>query len=127
MQNRFDKVPANYMYNILVLDGGTQGLIIVKSLRKLGNRVVMIYHGKHSYADDSKYVSKKYFCLCAVSGTELLPASIVWTHKLWRSKRQSSIFHAGEKETLLFSSADFMLKIMRLNLFMNVVSFSGSH
>lgn len=49
MQNRFDKVPANYMYNILVLDGGTQGLIIVKSLRKLGNRVVMIYHGKHSY------------------------------------------------------------------------------
>ena len=52
MQNRFDKVPANYMYNILVLDGGTQGLIIVKSLRKLGNRVVMIYHGKHSYADD---------------------------------------------------------------------------
>lgn len=62
MQNRFDKVPANYMYNILVLDGGTQGLIIVKSLRKLGNRVVMIYHGKHSYADDSKYVSKKYFC-----------------------------------------------------------------
>ncbi len=70
---------------------------------------------------------EKIFLFVCGQRDSIITASIVWTHKLWRSKRQSSIFHAGEKETLLFSSADFMLKIMRLNLFMNVVSFSGSH
>lgn len=47
------------MSKILVLDAGTQGYITVKSLKKTGNSVYLLYNGKHNYADDSKYVDVK--------------------------------------------------------------------
>lgn len=47
------------MYNVLVLDSGTQGYITVKSLHKVGHKVILLYRGKHNYADDSRYVDVK--------------------------------------------------------------------
>lgn len=47
------------MYNVLVLDTGTQGYITVKSLHKAGHKVYLLYRGKHNYADDSRYVDVK--------------------------------------------------------------------
>jgi len=47
------------MYNVLVLDTGTQGYITVKSLNKAGYKVFLLYRGKHNYADDSRYVDMK--------------------------------------------------------------------
>ena len=45
--------------NILILDTGTQGYITVKSLKKAGHYVCLLYRAKHNYADDSKYVDWK--------------------------------------------------------------------
>lgn len=47
------------MLNILVLDSGTQGLIMVRELHKAGYRVVLLTCKDHNYADDSRYVDKK--------------------------------------------------------------------
>ena len=47
------------MSRILVLDTGTQGYITVKSLKKAGHYVCLLYKHKHNYADDSKYVDVK--------------------------------------------------------------------
>lgn len=46
-------------YNVLILDTGTQGYITAKSLHKAGHKVVLLYRGKHNYADDSRYVDVK--------------------------------------------------------------------
>ena len=61
------------MYNILILGSGTQGLAMVKDLKKAGH-VVHLVGERHNYADDSRYVdhylhseykplSKEYFDL----------------------------------------------------------------
>lgn len=47
------------MYNVLVIGSGTQGYITVKSLKKAGHRVYLLFGGKHNYADDSRYVDVK--------------------------------------------------------------------
>ena len=47
------------MSRVLVLDTGTQGYITVRSLKKKGHFVCLLYRGKHNYADDSKYVDVK--------------------------------------------------------------------
>ncbi len=43
------------MCNVLVLGAGTQGLAIVRDLKKSGHRVIL-FGGKHNYADTSRYV-----------------------------------------------------------------------
>lgn len=48
------------MSKILILDSGTQGYITVKSLKKGGHKVFLLYRGRHNYADDSKYVDFKF-------------------------------------------------------------------
>ena len=48
------------MSKILILDSGTQGYITVKSLKRGGHTVFLLYRGKHNYADDSKYVDFKF-------------------------------------------------------------------
>ena len=50
------------MSNILVLGCGTQGLAIVKDIKKAGHAVFLI-GGKHNYADMSRYVDKKQYCI----------------------------------------------------------------
>ena len=47
------------MYNILVLDTGTQGYITVKSLKQAGHYVVLLCRGRHNYADDSRYLDER--------------------------------------------------------------------
>ena len=44
------------MSKVLILDTGTQGYITVKSLKKAGHFVCLLYKSRHNYADDSKYV-----------------------------------------------------------------------
>ncbi len=48
------------MFNVLLIDSGTQGLAIAKSLFKAGHKIILLHKGEHNYADDSKYVSLKY-------------------------------------------------------------------
>ena len=50
------------MSNILVLGCGTQGLAMVKDIKKAGHAVFLI-GGKHNYADMSRYVDKKQYCI----------------------------------------------------------------
>lgn len=50
------------MSNVLILDSGTQGLVCVKSLKKAGHKVILVHQEKHNYADDSRYVDKKFLC-----------------------------------------------------------------
>ena len=45
--------------NVLILDAGTQGHIAVKSLKKAGHNVVLLCHGRHNYADDSRYIDER--------------------------------------------------------------------
>lgn len=47
------------MYNVLIIGSGTQGYVTVKSLKKAGHKVHMIYDGNHNYADLSRYVDVK--------------------------------------------------------------------
>lgn len=47
------------MSRVLILDTGTQGYITVRSLKKAGHFVCLLYKSKHNYADDSKYVDVK--------------------------------------------------------------------
>ncbi len=46
-------------WNVLVIGTGTQGYITVKSLKKAGHRVYLLFGGEHNYADDSRYVDVK--------------------------------------------------------------------
>ena len=48
------------MSRVLILDTGTQGYITVRSLKKAGHSVCLLFKSKHNYADDSKYVDWKY-------------------------------------------------------------------
>lgn len=57
-----------YSSNILILGCGTQGLVVVRSLKRSGYNVYLIGE-KHNYADDSRYLSGKVI-------TELLPSSV---------------------------------------------------
>lgn len=50
------------MSNILILGCGTQGLAMVRSLRRDGFYVILLFGEKHNYADMSRYVSKKIYC-----------------------------------------------------------------
>lgn len=47
------------MYNVLVIGSGTQGYVTVRSLKKAGHRVYLLFSGRHNYADDSRYVDVK--------------------------------------------------------------------
>lgn len=47
------------MSRVLILDTGTQGYITVKSLKKAGHFICLLYRHNHNYADDSKYVDVK--------------------------------------------------------------------
>ena len=47
------------MYNVLVIGSGTQGYVTVRSLKKVGHRVYLLFSGRHNYADDSRYVDVK--------------------------------------------------------------------
>lgn len=53
--------------NILILGCGTQGLIIIKSLKQSGYNVYLLGE-KHNYADDSRYLDEKFY-------TDVLPSS----------------------------------------------------
>ena len=48
------------MYNVLVIGSGTQGYVTVKSLKKAGHRIYLLFSGEHNYADDSRYVDVKF-------------------------------------------------------------------
>ncbi len=49
---------------VLVVDSGTQGLAMISSLKGCGNKVFLAYSEKHNYADNSRYVDKKFFLDC---------------------------------------------------------------
>lgn len=49
------------MSNILVLGCGTQGLAMVRDIKKAGHSVFLIGE-KHNYADASRYVDRKQYC-----------------------------------------------------------------
>lgn len=59
------------MSNVLVLGCGTQGLAIIKDLKKAGNRVFLIGE-RHNYADASRYVDVKQYCESPPSSVEYL-------------------------------------------------------
>ena len=48
------------MPNILILGGGTQGLAIIRSVRKNGHRVFLLTDEKNNYAGRSRYLSGVY-------------------------------------------------------------------
>lgn len=50
------------MSNVLMLGAGTQGLAIVRDIKRAGHNVIMIGE-KNNYADRSRYVDKKYYCV----------------------------------------------------------------
>lgn len=56
---------SNSSINVLILGCGTQGLIMVRTLKKSGFNVYLIGE-KHNYADDSRYLTDKVY-------TNLLP------------------------------------------------------
>lgn len=47
------------MSRVLILDTGTQGYITVRSLKKAGHFICLLYKSRHNYADDSKYIDVK--------------------------------------------------------------------
>lgn len=51
------------MKTILILGGGTQGLITVKLLHNCGYRVVVVCGEKNNYTDTSRYVDRLYYCI----------------------------------------------------------------
>ena len=60
------------MNRVLILDNGTQGYVTVKSLKKAGHRVNLLYRSKHNYADDSSYLDWKYMTDAAHDSKEYL-------------------------------------------------------
>ena len=58
--------------NILLLDTGTQGLIMAQSLHKLGHKVGLLYREKGNYADLSNTIDAKYFFNCKKLDDEYL-------------------------------------------------------
>lgn len=48
------------MINILILSSGTQGLAIVKALKKLNCHIFLLYTEKNNYGDVSRYIEKKF-------------------------------------------------------------------
>lgn len=51
------------MKTILILGGGTQGLITVKLLHECGYRMVAVCGEKNNYTDASRYVDRVYYCI----------------------------------------------------------------
>lgn len=64
------------MSKVLVLGCGTQGLAMVRSLRRAGHYVLLLYGDRHNYADMSRYVSKKIYCAFPQLSTEYLDALV---------------------------------------------------
>lgn len=60
------------MKKILLLDAGTQGLAMVRALYKSGFFVEILSSGDHNYADDSRYVGKKYKTAHGVTSVDYL-------------------------------------------------------
>lgn len=59
------------MSNVLMLGAGTQGLAIVRDIKRAGHNVIMIGE-KNNYADRSRYVDKKYHCVFSPYSDEYL-------------------------------------------------------
>lgn len=59
------------MSNVLMLGAGTQGLAIVRDIKRAGHNVIMIGE-KNNYADRSRYVDKKYYCVFSPYSDEYL-------------------------------------------------------
>ena len=57
--------------NVLILGCGTQGLVMVRDLKRCGYQVILVGE-KHNYADDSRYIDKKYYCDLPPSSEEYL-------------------------------------------------------
>lgn len=51
------------MKNVLILGGGTQGLITVKLLHECGYRVVAVCGEKNNYIDASRYIDSLHYCI----------------------------------------------------------------
>lgn len=60
------------MYNVLVLDTGTQGYITVKRLKEAGHKVVLLCRGRHNYADNSRYIDERIITEAAWDSGEYL-------------------------------------------------------
>lgn len=59
------------MSNVLMLGAGTQGLAIVRDIKRAGHNVIMIGE-KNNYGDRSRYVDKKYYCVFSPYSDEYL-------------------------------------------------------
>lgn len=68
---------------VLLLDTGTQGLVMAQSLHKLGYEVGLLYREKDNYADLSNTIDAKYFIDCKnlnVEYLQFLCACIIENH-----------------------------------------------
>lgn len=59
------------MSNIMLLGGGTQGLALVRELKKKGNRIIL-FRSNHNYADSSRYVDVNVPCKYSPTEQEYL-------------------------------------------------------
>lgn len=59
------------MSNVIVLGGGTQGLALVRDLKKCGHRVIA-FGSRHNYADSSRYADVVYKCKLTPSDPEYI-------------------------------------------------------
>lgn len=87
------------MSNILILDSGTQGQICVKSLKKSGHRVILLHQEKHNYADDSRYVDKKFLCTADKDSEKYLE----FVKKVIKDCSIDAILPMGDKGSLFLS------------------------
>ena len=61
------------MKNVLILGSGTQGLALIKDLKKAGHHVYYL-GGKYNYADSSRYLDKKLYCNAPASSSDYFNA-----------------------------------------------------
>lgn len=61
------------MKNVLILGSGTQGLALIKDLKKAGHHVYYL-GGKYNYADSSRYLDKKLYCDAPASSSDYFNA-----------------------------------------------------
>lgn len=59
------------MSNVIVLGGGTQGLALIRDLKKNGHRVIA-FGSRHNYADSSRYADVVYKCQFTPSDPEYI-------------------------------------------------------
>lgn len=99
--------------NILVIGCGTQGLAIVRSLRKLGHRIYILSEEVGNYADASRFCSIRIRSMVTVSDDDYLPYII----SLIEENGIDAIIPMGDASALFLSAhLEEIQKVTRIKI-----------